>query len=128
VSGPQTLTVSGPGGTVATVPIVVAEPDVPTEPVATSSFGAASRVLSFGGRNVDYTVRVIAADGSEPVGEVTIYDGRKVVTTVQLEAGDSGRVQLRLPKLSFGIHLITAKFDGDGFVESRTWPSLVLVL
>jgi 5'-nucleotidase len=128
VSGAQTLTVTGPGGTVATVPIVVAEPDVPPEPVVTTSFGSASRVLSFGGRNVDYTVRVVAADGSEPVGEVTIYDGRKLVATVQLEVGDSGRVHLRLPKLTSGIHLITARFDGDGFVDSRTWPSLVLVL
>ena len=125
VSGPQTLTVSGPGGTAVSVPIEVA---VPVEPVKTTSFGSVNRLLSFGGRNVDYTLRVIAADGSEPVGEVTIYDGRRVLTTTTLEVGDDGRLTVRLPRLSRGIHLVTAVFEGEGFLDSRTWPSLVLVL
>ena len=90
VPGPQTLTVSGPGGTAVSVPIEIAEP---VEPVKTTSYGRSNRLLSFGGRNVDYTLRVIAADGSEPVGEVTIYDGRRVLTTTTLEAGDDGRLR-----------------------------------
>jgi len=125
VMGSQVLTVTGPGGTSVQVPIEVA---VPTEPVATTIYGAASRLISFGGRNVDYSLRVIAADGTEPVGEVTIYDGRKVVATVALEVGADGRATVHLPKLTRGIHLLTARFTGDGFVDSRTWPSLVLVL
>ncbi|MEO5919637.1 MAG: ExeM/NucH family extracellular endonuclease, partial [Pseudolysinimonas sp.] len=125
VSGPQTLVVSGPGGTSVAVPIEVA---VPVEPVKTTSFGSVNRLLSFGGRNVDYTLHVVAADGSEPVGEVTIYDGRRVLTTASLEVGDDGRLTVRLPRLSRGIHLVTAVFEGEGFLDSRTWPSLVLVL
>lgn len=128
VSGPQTLTVTGPGGTSVPVPIVVAEPDVPTDPVETSISGSPSRILSFGGKNVDYRVRVVAADGSEPVGTVTIYDGRKVVATIELGEGDGGRDTVRLPKLSRGLHFLTAVFEGEGFEDSRTWPSLVLVL
>ena len=73
-------------------------------------------------------MRVVAADGSEPVGEVTIYDGRRVLTTTTLEVGDDGRLEVRLPRLSRGIHLVTAVFEGEGFLDSRTWPSLVLVL
>jgi 5'-nucleotidase len=125
VFGSQTLTVSGPGGTAVSVPIEIAEP---AEPIKTTSYGSVNRLISLGGRNVDYSMRVIAADGSEPVGEVTIYDGRHVLTTTTLEVGDDGRLTVRLPRLSRGIHLVTAVFEGDGFVNSRTWPSLVLVL
>jgi 5'-nucleotidase len=125
VFGSQTLTVSGPGGTAVSVPIEIAEPAVP---IKTTSYGSVDRLISFGGRNVDYKMRVVAADGSEPVGEVTIYDGRRVLTTTTLEIGDDGRLEVRLPRLSRGIHFISAVFEGDGFVDSRTWPSLVLVL
>jgi 5'-nucleotidase len=125
VTGSQTLTVTAPGGTSASVPIEVA---AAVEPVRTTSYGSVDRLFSFGGRNVDYIMRVFAADGSEPVGEVTIYDGRRVLTTATLEEGDDGRLTVRLPRLTRGIHLITAVFEGDGFVDSRTWPSLVLVL
>jgi 5'-nucleotidase len=125
VFGSQTLTVTGPGGTSVSVPIELA---VPVEPVKTTSHGSVSRLISFGGRNIDYLMRVVAADGTEPVGEVTIYDGRRVLTTAALEMGDDGRLTVRLPRLTRGIHLISAVFEGDGFVDSRTWPSLVIVL
>jgi 5'-nucleotidase len=128
VSGEQTLTVTGPGGTLVSVPITVAEPDVPSEPVDTVAYGAADRLLSFGGRNIDYRVRVVAADGSQPIGTVTVYDGRTAIATVDLSAGDHGRDSVRLPRLSRGIHLLTAKFTGEGFEDSRTFPSLVIVL
>lgn len=128
LSGEQTLTVTGPGGTSVLVPIVVAEPGVPTEPVGTAAYGAPDRLLSFGGRNVDYRVRVVAADGSQPAGTVTVYDGRTAIATIELGEGDHGRDQVRLPRLSRGIHLLTAKFTGEGFEDSRTFPSLVIVL
>lgn len=128
VSGPQVLTVTGPGGTSVDVPIVVAEPVEPPEPVRTTAYGSADRLLSFGGRNVDYRVRVVAADGSEPVGTVTIYDGRTAIATIELSEGEGGRDEVRLPRLSRGIHLLTAKFEGEGFVDSRTFPSLVVVI
>lgn len=128
VAGEQVLTISGPGGTALPVPILVAEPDEPTEPVATAISGSPDRLISFGGRNVDYRVRVQAADGSEPVGTVTIFDGRKPVATIELGEGDGGRDTVRLPRLSRGIHLLTARFEGEGFEESRTWPSLVIVI
>ncbi|HEV7742339.1 MAG TPA: ExeM/NucH family extracellular endonuclease [Pseudolysinimonas sp.] len=125
VSGPQTLTVTAPGGTSVAVPIVVA---VPVEPVRTTAYGAPNRIVSFGGRNVEYTARVVAADGSEPVGTVTVYDGRTAIATIELGAGDHGRDSVKLPKLTRGVHLLTATFAGDGFVNSRSWPSLVVVI
>jgi 5'-nucleotidase len=127
VSGPQTLTVAGPGGTEVLVPIVVAEPDVPTDPVRTTTVGTPNRLLSFGGRNVDYLVRVTAADGSKPVGTVTVFDGSKPIATIELTEGDNGRDRVTLPKLSRGIHLLTSRFEGEGYDDSRSWPSLVLV-
>jgi 5'-nucleotidase len=129
VSGAQTLIIKGPGGTEVPVTIQVAEPDVPPEPIATTTSGSASKHLSFGGSNIDYRVQVKAADGSEPIGTVTIYDRGTAIATIELEAGENGKDQLRLPKLSRGIHLLTARFSGDGFVDSRTtWPSPVIVI
>jgi 5'-nucleotidase len=111
VYGSQTLTVKGPGGTAVSVPIWISIP--------TTSTGSVDRVI-LTGKDIDYSVRVTAVDGSEPVGEVTIFDGGVELTTAALEAGDGGRVTVRLPQLSRGTHLLTAVFSGDGFVDSST--------
>lgn len=128
ISGAQVLTIGGPGGTAVSYPITVAAPVVPPTPVKTATYGAASKLLSFGGQGITYTTRVVAADGSKPVGTVAIYDGSKLVATVPVTTDANGRVTVTLPKLSRGIHLLTARFAGDGYVGSRAFPSLVLVL
>ena len=84
--------------------------------------------ISVTGKKVGYSIRVVAADGSVPVGEVTIMDGSRVLATVTLEEGDNGRLKVTLPKLSRGIHILRATFTGDGFVESSSRPSFVVVL
>jgi 5'-nucleotidase len=125
VSGAQTLTISGPGGTSIGYPITVAAaaPDV-----ATRISARADQPLSLTGKKVGYSIRVFTADGSEAVGEVIIRDGSRVLTTVTLEPGDHGRVHLTLPKLSRGLHILRATFSGDGFADSTSHPSVVIVL
>lgn len=128
-SGAQTLTIAAPGGTSVTVPITVEEPVTPPESVGTRIAGHVNHVLSLGGRNLTYQVHVTTDDGSPAVGTVTIYDGKKVVATVQLTAGDNGRETVKLPTLKRGVHLLTARFSGEGFENSKTTtPSIVLVL
>ncbi|MGN6502055.1 MAG: 5'-nucleotidase C-terminal domain-containing protein, partial [Pseudolysinimonas sp.] len=126
VSGDQLLTIAGPGGTSVEYPITIAAPPAPD--VRTHIVAGPDRVLSPSGQNVGFTARVWAVGGSEPVGEVTIYDGKTAIATVQLEAGDHGKVHLTLPKLDRGIHLLRAVFSGDGFTDSRSNASVVLVL
>ena len=125
VSGAQSLTIAGPGGTSIGYPITIAEP---LPDVATRISARADLPLSLTGKKVGYTIRVFTADGSEAVGDVTIRDGNRVLTTVTLEAGDGGRAHITLPKLNRGLHILRATFVGDGFVESTSQPSVVIVL
>lgn len=125
VSGAQTLTIAGPGGTSIGYPVTIAEP-VPD--VATRISARADLPLSLTGKKVGYSIRVVTADGSEAVGEVVVRDGGTVLTTVTLEPGDNGRIHLTLPKLSRGLHILRATFTGDGFTDSTSQPSVVIVL
>lgn len=126
VAGEQILTVTGPGGTEVSVPVTVQEPVV-TEPVDTWMLAWPDRLLVRKGSSVDVNVWVRAADGSAPVGEVTVIDGRKVVGTVELTAGDGGRIDVPTVALSRGIHLLTVRFTGaDGFESSRTLTAVLV--
>lgn len=130
VSGPQVLTVEGPGGTSIGVPITVAEVDVPeepTEPVGTSIDARASKLITFNGK-VNYRVQVTADDDSAPVGTITVRDGSKVVAEVELTADDGGEALVQLSKLKRGLHLLTATFEGEGFEQSVGGLAVVLSL
>jgi len=123
VSGAQLLTITGPGGTSVKYPIQVAAPDVKTHLTAW-----VDRLFSVKGADVGYTVRVTAAGSGVPVGTVTISDRGQVLTTLTLTAADRGTKKVTLPDLGRGIHVLTAVFSGAGFAESRSHPSVVLVL
>jgi 5'-nucleotidase len=89
--------------------------------------GAANRLFVFGNQPLNYTVTVRAAEGVEPTGEVAIYDGSRVLTTVMLEPGDGGRVTVPIEGLGRGVHLLTARYLGNEQVQpSRGFPSLVI--
>src|SRR5690606_12650322 len=103
LAGTQVLTISGPGGTSATLPIEVADAQQPQEPVRTST--SASAPLLVWNAPVDYKVTVRAAGGSPAVGQVVVRDGLKVIATVDLKASDNGKVTVKLGKLKRGIHL-----------------------
>jgi 5'-nucleotidase len=122
VSGAQTLTIAGPGGTSIPYAISVAKP------VKTTTKAWADHLLYVTGGNVGYNIRVTTKDGSDPVGTVTITDRGRTLTTVTLAAADHGRVHVNLPKLSRGVHLLRSAFTGNGYVASHSGVSVVAIL
>ncbi len=119
--GPQTATLTGPGGTSIAVPLVM-QP----APVATTISGSASPWLSLFGKGVVYTATVTSADGSLANGPITVYDKGKPIATGTVTAG---KATIALPKLSWGLHYLTATYVGDNAHKpSTSGPSLVLVL
>uniref|UniRef100_UPI00286A8328 5'-nucleotidase C-terminal domain-containing protein n=1 Tax=Pseudolysinimonas sp. TaxID=2680009 RepID=UPI00286A8328 len=112
VTGPQTLTIAGPGGTEVGVPIQVAEP------VDTSTFAWPDRFLVRRGSSVDVNVFVRAADGTAPIGEVSLYKGGVLVGTVALTAEDGGRVEIPTGSLGRGVHVFSVRFVGDDVYEA----------
>jgi 5'-nucleotidase len=123
-AGTVALTVSVPEtGTSIDVPITVAAP----EKLATQTSGTPSKFLVRGHGTVHFTVRV-TADGAEPTGTVTVYDGDTAIATATLEAGDNGAVKLKLPKFDSGTHTLHAVYSGnDQLAASESLPSVVVV-
>jgi 5'-nucleotidase len=120
VPGAQSLTVTGPGGTEVTVPIQVAEP------VDTTTFAWPDRFLVRRGTSVEVNVVVRAADGSAPVGEVSLYDEGSLIATVELTAADGGRIEIPTGALSRGIHVLGVRFAGADVYESSRTATVVL--
>ena len=55
-----------------------------------------------------------------PVGTVTVTDKGKVIATAPLAAAAKGKLDIALPALGRGIHLLRVSFTGaDGFADSR---------
>jgi len=101
--------------------------EVEVRKLATSTDGSLSSRLVFGDRPVSYTVEVEAQRGVVPSGEVAIYDGSRLVTTVTLD--EEGKAVVPLSGLSRGIHFILAKYQGtDQFAASVAWPSILIKL
>lgn len=126
VSGPQSLTVTGPGGTEVGIPITVTEVEEP-ETVGTWAIAWPDRLLVKRGASVDVQVYVHARDGSAPVGTVELYDGRTLVGTAELTADQGGRVEIASGALSRGIHVLTALVEGAAGYGSSRAVTLVLV-
>ncbi|ANJ28007.1 ExeM/NucH family extracellular endonuclease [Agromyces aureus] len=112
--------------TSVSVPITVDAPE-PEAPVATITLGAPTSLLVRAGSSVTYKAQVFATDGSKPVGTVRVFDGSKLVGTVELTAAANGRVSVTVPKLSRGLHLLRAEFDGTApYTDSRMFQVPVL--
>ncbi|WP_440696641.1 ExeM/NucH family extracellular endonuclease [Clavibacter nebraskensis] len=90
--------------------------------------GYADRLLARSGQPVTYTVR-LAAGATAPTGRVQILDRGRAIASVDLTAADAGRATVTLPRLSRGIHLLTASYAGgdQAKASSTVWPSIVLV-
>lgn len=87
-----------------------------------------NRLLIGSQGTVRITIDVDGQQGVVPTGEVKIYDGSKVIATVNLTAADNGRVTLQLPKFSRGVHLVSAKYLGNSQLNpSTSFPSVLLV-
>lgn len=88
--------------------------------VRTAVLAAPDRLVAKPGTTVKVTGRILAADGTAPVGTVTVTDGGKVIATLELTAAAKGKVSIALPQLSRGVHLIRTSFDGkSGYADSR---------
>lgn len=120
--GPQVATLAGPGGTSIAVALQLQPP-----PVATTVTGSASPWLSLFGRNITYTATVKSADGSAATGPITVYDKGRPIATGTVA---NGVATIALPRLSWGVHFLTATYTGDNNHKpsSTTGSTLVLVL
>ncbi|SFS13494.1 alpha-1,6-glucosidases, pullulanase-type [Microbacterium sp. cf046] len=102
---------------------------VDVQDVDTSVAAAPNKVLAKAGTTVKVAGRVTAADGSAPVGTVTVTDGRTVLATIEVDASANGRIDIVLPKLSRGIHLLRTSFEGaDGWKDSRSQYPVPVVI
>jgi 5'-nucleotidase len=120
VTGAQTLTVTGPGGTEVGIPITIAAP------VDTRTLAWPDRFLLKRGNGTDITVQVRAADKSAPVGVVTILDRGIVIGTATLTAEDAGRIEIPTGALARGLHVLTVNFAGDGVYEDSHTRTVVV--
>ena len=94
--------------------------------LSTKSSGSLDRHVLFGSRTVGYSVSVSADAGVVPGGTVAIYDGTRLVQTVQL--GPDGTAQVQLSGLSRGYHLFTARYAGTTqLASSFGLPDLLIV-
>jgi len=120
--GPQVATLAGPGGTSIAVAL-----QLQPAPVATTVTGSASPWLSLFGKNITYRATVKSVDGSAASGPITVYDKGKPIATGTVT---NGVATIALPRLSWGVHFLTASYAGDNnHNPSRTTSStLVLVL
>ncbi len=100
---------------------------VAVQKASSSISGSLNRTFSFGGGNLTYTATV-AASGLVPTGDVYVYDGSRRIASAVLETDDAGRVTIALPKLSRGIHLISARYAGSTSIGgSLAFPRVVFV-
>lgn len=97
--------------------------------VATSVVAVPSKVFAKAGSAVKVSGQISAADGTEPVGTVTIMEGNQIVATTEVAAGDSGRFKnMKLPKLGASVHVLTVVFDGaEGYAHSQSVPIAIVL-
>ncbi|PPF67531.1 nuclease [Clavibacter michiganensis] len=95
---------------------------------ASSLTGSADRLLARSGQPVRYSVR-LASGGAPVTGRVQILDRGRAIASVDLSEADAGLATVTLPRLSRGIHLLTASYSGSDAARgsSTVWPSIVLV-
>lgn len=116
-----TGTVTVPARTVAVL--------VDQAPVKTSIAAGPDRLVAKHGATVKVVGVVHAADGSAPVGTVTVRDGSTVVATTELTASDKGRVSVTLPQLSRGLHFLRTSFTGGpGYRDASSLAPVPLLI
>lgn len=78
--------------------------------IRTTTVADAPRKVRVGDR-VPVDVEVSPAK-VRPTGKVTVSERSRTLATVRLDASDRGRLTLRLPALSRGVHTLVVEFDG----------------
>ncbi|MGX5694853.1 pullulanase-type alpha-1,6-glucosidase [Agromyces soli] len=118
----STGTVTIPARSVA---VLVDEQPPPT--IATTLMAAPNKLVAKAGSAVRVKGSVTAADGSTPIGTATVYDGDRVVAVVELDEAAAGVIDVKLPKLKPGVHLIRVEFEADEpYRDAATLPVPVL--
>ena len=85
-----------------------------------------NRIIVSANGTVTVKVDVDGQYGITPTGEVTVYDGRKVIATGVL--GADGKVTITLPEFSRGIHIVSVRYGGnDQLKNSTSFPNVLLV-
>ncbi|MDQ0894574.1 pullulanase-type alpha-1,6-glucosidase [Agromyces ramosus] len=108
--------------------VAVLVDEQPPPAVSTATVATPNKLVAKAGSAVKVAVQVFAADGSAPVGTLTVFDGATAIATVELTAGDDGRAKIKLPKLPAGLHLISTSFDGgEGYAGSQSAPVPLLL-
>lgn len=129
LTGAQQLTIAVAGtGTSIAVPITIADATPPVEKAASVTVGLPSKLFANHNSTLHYTVNVFAAKGATATGTVTIFDGKKAIATVNLTAKDKGHAKVKLPKLSRGVHVLSASYAGSDTVKSSKALPLPVVL
>jgi endo-1,4-beta-xylanase len=124
----HSITVTATARAVGYRPASVESAAYPIAKVASSSRGALSRFLSFGGAGLNYDFSVRGLD-IVPTGTITVFDNGRSIASRNLEAADAGRATLSLPRLSRGFHVITCRYEGnEQLARSVCPPRLVIVL
>lgn len=124
----KTTTWNSATGTV-TVPARSVAVLVDEAPVDTYVVAAPNKIVAKHGTSVKVTGKVVAGDKSAPVGTVTVTDGKKVIAGDELTAADKGKIDIALPALSRGVHLLRTSFTGaEGFGDSRTFIPVPLII
>lgn len=83
--------------------------------------------MSLFGNGISYSAQVVSANDSPATGTITVYDkGRAIAAGTLVD----GKVRIALPRLSWGLHSLTAIYSGDSTHKASTTrgSSLVLVL
>ncbi|MET0783463.1 MAG: ExeM/NucH family extracellular endonuclease [Leifsonia flava] len=126
LSGAQQLTIAVPStGTSIAVPITITAP-VPA--VKSSTFAYANTILGSHNSALKYTVVVSAPKGTVVTGDVLVYDGKKLLTTITLTAGDKGKKTVTLPKLKAGLHVLKSVYAGSDTVKGSTSNAFPVLL
>lgn len=103
------------------VAVLVDEQPPPT--VQTVLTAAPNKLVAKAGSAVRVRGTVTAVDGSTPAGTVRVFDGDREIASTELSASDAGVIDLKLPKLKAGLHLIRTEFvAGEGYRDAATLP------
>ena len=70
----------------------------------------------------------VKSSGIVPTGKVTIREGRKVLGTAKLKAGDKGKVTITLARRPAGKHTLVATYAGSDAVGPATSQEVVLTV
>ncbi|WP_232680372.1 Ig-like domain-containing protein [Nocardioides sp. R-C-SC26] len=119
------FTVGGHGGTKSYVtPYVALFADGAGTPGPGTPGAAPSRVkATYVARSTGSGSATVVVSSSAPaVGALTVRDGARVIARGRVERADQGRVRLRLPRLTPGVHRLSTRFEGSRSVAPSTSP------